>query len=76
MSSFGLSNGAASRGSFNSNYDGGNDYGSMMSYQEDHGPQIYRVRFDLTTRITQIYSFSDNMTSRRCIPTSRSTRWR
>lgn len=43
MSSFGVSNGA-SRGSFNSNYDGGNDYGSMMTYQEEFKPQIYRVR--------------------------------
>ncbi|KAF7713209.1 APSES transcription factor MbpA-like protein [Penicillium ucsense] len=43
MSSFGISNGAASRGSFNANYDGANDYGSMMSYQEDQGPQIYRA---------------------------------
>ncbi|KAJ5689605.1 hypothetical protein N7462_003997 [Penicillium macrosclerotiorum] len=38
MSSFGMSNGA-SRGSFNG-YDGSNDYGSAISYQE---PQIYRA---------------------------------
>lgn len=43
MSSFAVSNGA-SRGSFNANYDGGNDYGSMMPSQEDSQPQIYRVR--------------------------------
>lgn len=42
MSSFGYPNGLA-RTSFGG-YDGANDYGSVMSYQEEYKPQIYRVR--------------------------------
>jgi hypothetical protein len=42
MSSFGYPSGAP-RNSFNG-YDGSNDYGSVMSYQEEYKPQIYRVR--------------------------------
>lgn len=42
MSSFGYPNGLP-RTSFGG-YDGGNDYGSVMSYQEEYKPQIYRVR--------------------------------
>lgn len=41
MSSFGYHNGHPR--SF-SGYDGSNDYGSVMSYQEEYKPQIYRVR--------------------------------
>ncbi|KAJ5524833.1 hypothetical protein N7494_011483 [Penicillium frequentans] len=41
MSSFNMSNGA-SRGSYGG-YDGINDNGSMMSYQEEYTPQIYRA---------------------------------
>ncbi|KAJ5649986.1 uncharacterized protein N7484_003709 [Penicillium longicatenatum] len=41
MSSFNMSNGA-SRGSYGG-YDGKNDNGSMMSYQEEYAPQIYRA---------------------------------
>ncbi|KAJ6035030.1 hypothetical protein N7460_009205 [Penicillium canescens] len=41
MSSFGYANGLP-RNSFNG-YDGSNDYGSVMSYQEEYKPQIYRA---------------------------------
>lgn len=41
MSSFGYSNGISR--SFGG-YDGTNEYGSVMSYQEEYKPQIYRVR--------------------------------
>ncbi|KAJ5574116.1 uncharacterized protein N7459_008543 [Penicillium hispanicum] len=41
MSSFGMSNGM-SRGSFGG-YDGTNDYGSTMPYQDEDKPQIYRA---------------------------------
>lgn len=40
--SFNMSNGV-SRGSFGG-YDGQNDYGSNVSYQDEYKPQIYRVR--------------------------------
>ena len=42
MTSFNMSNGTL-RGSFGG-YDGQNDYGSNMSYQDEYKPQIYRVR--------------------------------
>jgi len=45
MSSFNMSNGAL-RGSFGG-YDGQNDYGSNMSYQDEYKPQIYRVRLSI-----------------------------
>ncbi|KAJ5099357.1 hypothetical protein N7532_006358 [Penicillium argentinense] len=41
ISSFNMSNGA-SRGSF-AGYEGSNEYGSNMSYQEEYAPQIYRA---------------------------------
>lgn len=57
MSSFNMSNGAL-RGSFGG-YDGQNDYGSNMSYQDEYKPQIYRVRrFDQYT--THMCYFADN----------------
>jgi hypothetical protein len=42
MSSFGYPNGLP-RSSFGG-YDGANDYGSVVSYQDEYKPQIYRVR--------------------------------
>lgn len=41
MPSFSMPNGLP-RGSF-SGYDGANDYGSMVSQQDENKPQIYRV---------------------------------
>ena len=40
----GVNHGSMQRGSFGG-YDAPNGYGTMMSYQEDYKPQIYRVRF-------------------------------
>ena len=45
----------AARGSFGG-YDGQNENGSMMSYQEDYKPQIYRVRRLILTPRMHTYS--------------------
>lgn len=56
MSSFNMSNGA-SRGSYGG-YDGKNDNGSMMSYQEEYAPQIYRVRSPTSTLSQGLHTYN------------------